>query len=127
MRLLSDQEADNGSPVLPFEPDHEKDEKHLYDGIFQQQELEGWVVDRAAKIPRGNYEISKILELIEFQFHMIFIRQNINLFYNRNEYRVEINPTARFAIACYAERSILQLMGFESQSIVRQVAGKRAV
>ena len=58
---------------------------------------------------------------------MVFIRQNINLYYNSNECQVKINPSAKFAIASYAERFILQLMVIESQSIVKQVPGKRDV
>ena len=43
------------------------------------------------------------------------------------QYRVEINPNVNFAIACYAELSIFELCGFESQSTVIETPYKRAV
>ena len=43
------------------------------------------------------------------------------------QYRVEINPNVNFAIACYAERSILKLLGFELQSTVIETFKMRAV
>ena len=43
------------------------------------------------------------------------------------QYRVEINPNVNFAIACYAERSILKLLAFGSQSTVIETPQKRAV
>ena len=66
-----------------------------------------WEVDRGAQIPRGNYNISKILRLIESQFHMVFTNKTFNLRMDPYQYPVEINPNVNFAIASYAERSIL--------------------
>ena len=43
------------------------------------------------------------------------------------QYRGEINPNVSFAIACYAERSILKLLGFGKQSTVIETSQKRAV
>ena len=83
------------------------------------------MVDRAPQIPRGNYNISKILELIETQFHLLFSNKPINMQIDSNQYRVDINPNEQFAIACYAKRSILQLIAFGSQSIVHKTQGKR--
>ena len=54
-------------------PDAEKDQQDIYDVIIQVNVFTStWDVDRGPKIPRGNYDISKILELIESQFHMDF-------------------------------------------------------
>ena len=86
-----------------------------------------WEVDRGAQIPRGNYDISKILELIESQIHMVFSNKTINLRINPYQYLVEINPNVTFAIACYAEHFILKLLGFVSQSTVIETFHKRAV
>ena len=79
-----------------------------------------WEVDRGPQIPRGNYDISKILELIqvESQFHMVFTNKTINLRIDPYQYRVDINRNVNFAIACYAEHFILKLIGFGSQSTV---------
>ena len=49
---------------------------------------------------------------------MVFINKTINLRMDFLEYRVEINLNVNFAIACYAECSILKLLGFKSQSTV---------
>ena len=49
----------------------------------------------------------------------------MNLNIDTYQYRVEINPKEQFAIACYAERSILQLLGFGSQSIVQKTSGNK--
>ena len=84
-------------------------------------------VYRGAQIPRGNYDISKILELIESQFHMMFTNKTINLKMDTYQYRVEINPNVNFAIACYEERSILKLLGFASQLTVIETPQKRGV
>ena len=46
-----------------------------------------------------------------------FSSQKINLY----QYRVEINPNVIFAIFCFAERSILKLLKFESQSKVMKL------
>ena len=46
---------------------------------------------------------------------------------NPYQYRVKINPNVNFAIACYAELSILKLLGFGSQSTVIVTSQKRAV
>ena len=102
-----------------FAPENEKDQTDLYDLISKQVQFRGWVVDRAPQIPRGNYDISKILELIETQFNLVFSNKTINLKIDSYQYRVEINPNEQFAIACDADRSILQLLGFGSQSIVQ--------
>ena len=52
-----------------FVPDSEKDQQDLYDVISNVNVfIRMWEVDRGAQIPRGNYNISKILELIESQF-----------------------------------------------------------
>ena len=110
-----------------FVPENEKDETDLYNLIQTQAQFRGWLVDRAPQIPRGNYDISKILELIETQFHLVFSNKTINLKIDPYQYRVEINPNEQFAIACYAERSILQLLGFGSQSIVQKTLGKPTI
>ena len=75
-------------------------------------------VDRGAQIPRGNYDISKILELIESKFHVVFSNKTINLRMDPYQYLDEINPNVTFSISCYAEHSILKLLRFGSQSTV---------
>ena len=44
-----------------------------------------------------------------------------------NQYRVEFTSNVNFAIACYAETSVLQLLGFGLQSSVKEIPGKRSV
>ena len=58
---------------------------------------------------------------------MVFSNKTINLRMDPYQYRVEINPNVNFAIACYAERSILKLFGFGSQSTVIETPKKRVV
>ena len=100
-------------------PDATKDQQDLYDVITKVNVfIRTWEVDRGAQIPRGNYDISKILELIESQFHMVFSNTTINLRMDPYQYRVEINPYVTNAIACYAEHSILKLLEIGSQSTV---------
>ena len=111
-----------------FVPDAAKDQQDLYDVIMKVNVfIRTWEVDRGAQIPRGNYDISKILELIERQFHMVFSNKTINLRMDPYQYRVEINPNVTFAIACYAEHSILKPLKFGSQSTVIETFQKRAV
>ena len=80
--------------------------------------IKTWEVDRGPQIQRGNYDISKISELIETQFHIVIINKIINPKINPCQYRVKINPNVNIAIACYAERFILKLLKFGSQSTV---------
>ena len=111
-----------------FVPDARKDQQDLYDVITKVNVfIRTWEVDREAQIPRGNYDLSKILELIEGHFHMVFGNKTINLRMDPYKYRVEINPNVNFAIACYADRSILKLLGFGSQSTIIETPQKRAV
>ena len=93
--------------ISEFAPENVKDQTDRYDLISKQAQFWGWVIDRAPQIPRGNYDISKILELIETQFNLVFSNKTINLKIDSYQYRVEINPNQQFAIACYEDRSIL--------------------
>ena len=56
---------------------------------------------------------------------MVFSIKTINIQIDADLYRDEINPNEQFTIACYKERSILQLLGFGSQSIVQPTPGKQ--
>ena len=83
-------------------PDDKKDQQDLYDVITKvNMFIRTWEVDPEAQIPQGNYDISKILELLESQFHMVFSNKTINLRIDPYQYRVEINPNVTFAIAYY--------------------------
>ena len=63
-----------------FVPDAEKDQQDLYDVITKVNVFSRtWEVDRGAQIPRVNYDISKILELIGSQFHMVSRNKTNNL------------------------------------------------
>ena len=62
-----------------FVPYAEKDQQILYDvtpnvNVF----IRTWEVDRGAQIPRNNYDISKLLELRESQFNIVFNNKTIN-------------------------------------------------
>ena len=46
---------------------------------------------------------------------------------NLIQYPVECLLNVNFTIACYAEISVLQLLGYGSQSTVREIPGKRSV
>ena len=50
-----------------------------------------------------------------------------NLNFDIYQYRVEINPNVKFAIACYSERSVLQILGFGLQTNVKPIPGKRTI
>ena len=59
---------------------------------------------------------------------MVFGNNNkSNLNFDIYQYRVEINPNVKFAIACYSERSVLQQLGFGTQTNVKQTPGKRTI
>ena len=63
-----------------FVPDATKDQQDLYNVITKvNMFIRTWEVDRGAQIPRGNYDISKVLELIKSQFHMVVSNKTINL------------------------------------------------
>ena len=80
--------------------DAKTDEQDLYDEITKVNVfIRTWDVYCGAHILRCNYDISKILELIESHFHMVFSNKTINLEMNPNQYEVEINPNVSFGIA----------------------------
>ena len=86
------------------------------------------MVERGPKIARGYYNISRILYLLDFPFQLVFGMNNkSNLNFDIYQYRVEINTNVKFAIACYSERSVLQLLGVGSQINVTQTPGKRTI
>ena len=60
-------------------------------------------------------------------FNQLYFNKSIGLKLHLNEYRVKINSNVAFAIACYAEISVLQLLGFWSQSTQLKIQGKRSV
>ena len=101
-----------------FEPRAIYYEVEIYNIVTKLPELQGWVVDRGLKIEQGNYKISEILEVIKTQYHLAFSNKISNLYIDHHQYRVEINLNVKFAIACYSDRSVLQLFGFGSQAIV---------
>ena len=50
--------------ISEFTNENGKDQTDHYDRMSKQAQFRGWVIDRAPQVPRGNYDISKILELI---------------------------------------------------------------
>ena len=50
-----------------------------------------------------------------------------NLNFDNYQYRVEINPNVKFAIACYSVRSVLRLLGFRSQTNLKHTPGKQTI
>ena len=101
--LLLKRQLDTIDKPSNFVPDAEKNQQDLYDVITKvNMFIRTWEVDRQAQIPRGNYDISKLLELIKSQCHWVFSIKTINLRMDPFQYRVEINPNVHFAIACYA-------------------------
>ena len=101
----------------------------LYDVIRRTpQFIRNWEVDSQQEISQGNYDLSKILEIIQRQLVGMFgVFKPTNLKFNPNQYRFEFNSTVTFAIACYTEHSIIQLLGFGSQSTILHHPNKRAV
>ena len=125
---LLKRQLDTENEPSNFVPDAEKHQQDLYDVITKVNVfIRTWEIDRGAQIPRGNFNISKILELIESQFYMVFTNKTFNQRMDPYQYRVEINSNVNFAIACYAKRSILKLLKFGSQSTVIEILQKRAV
>ena len=65
---------------------------------------------------QGNYDISKLLDLLNSQFPFAFGNTDkSNLNFDNHQCRVKINPNVQFVIVCYSEQSILTLLGFGSQ------------
>ena len=83
-----------------FEPRPIYDEVKIYNIVTKLPEFQNWLVERKPKIARGNYDISKILDLLDFQFQLAFCNNNkSNLNFDIYQYRVEINPNVKFANA----------------------------
>ena len=80
----------------------EKDQTDLDEFISKQSQIRGRIIDCAPQISRGNYYISKILELIETSLIWCLTIKHLKI--DSYQYRVEINPNKHFAIDCYADR-----------------------
>ena len=123
MRMRS---AENANDVK-FAPDPTNDEQDLFAAVTKPGELQNWEVADSYTIRRGNYDIETIIELITNSFNKIYVNKTIGLKINLNEYRVKIYANVPVAIACYAGNSVLQLLGFGSQSTQLKIQGKRYV
>ena len=49
-----------------FEPRLIYDEGEIYHIVTELPKFQGWLVERGPKIARGNYDISKILDILDF-------------------------------------------------------------
>ena len=64
--FLLRRQLDTEDELSNFVPNAENNQQDLYDVITKVNVfIKTWEVDRVPQIPRGNYDISKILELIE--------------------------------------------------------------
>ena len=59
-----------------FEPRQIYDEVEIYNIVTKLPDFQAWLVERGPKIARGNYDISKILDLLDFQFQLAFGNNN---------------------------------------------------
>ena len=76
------------------------------------RDLHNWEEASSSTIRRGNYDIKHRIELITNSFNKLYVNKTIGLKIDLNEYRVKINPNVKVTIACYAENSVHQLLGF---------------
>ena len=53
-----------------FEPRPIYDEVEIYNIVTKLPEFQGWLVERGPKIARGNYDISKIVDLLDFHWSL---------------------------------------------------------
>ena len=53
--------------------------KQILWSYFKKTQFWDWVIDRAKQVPQENYDILKILMLIETQFNLVFSYKTINL------------------------------------------------
>ena len=67
--------------------------------------------------------MNKVIEFITTQSHLIFENKTIDLKMSLNQYRVDFSSNVNCAIVCYTQTSVLQLLGFKSQSTVSQIRG----
>ena len=123
MQMCSAENADD----VKYAPDPTNDEQALFDAVTKPGELQNLEVVDSYSIRRGNYDIEKIIELITNSFNKIYANKTIGLKIDLNEYRVKVNQNVSVGIACYAENSVLQLLGFESQSTQLEIQGKRSI
>ena len=118
--------AENAEDVK-YAPDPTNDDQDYFTAVTKPGELQNWEVADLYTIRRGNYDIANIIELITNLFNKIYTNKTIGLKIDLNKYRVKINPNVPVAIACYAENSVLQLLGFGSQSTQLEIQGKRSI
>ena len=71
LRLNEPDETKSGFETRPI-----YDKVEIYNIITKLPEFQGWLVERKPKIERESYDISKILDLLDFQFQLAFGNNN---------------------------------------------------
>ena len=89
-------------------------EAHLYLAVRSQ--LDNWKVTRSSTIEAGNYTIRELIDNIKLELLAAFPTSLIELGFNFNKQRLDLTLSVKFAFVCFAECSILQIMGFGKQS-----------
>ena len=69
----------------------------------------------------GNYKPEDIVKTIEDKFQAPMITEKYQIEFNEQTRKVSVNTMQRFAIACYSDLSILQLLGFSKQTTTFEI------
>ena len=71
---------------------------------------------RVFDIPAGNYKVEDIVNQINVQINKIHQLTGNQISYNENTHKVTFTQTTDYALAAYANNSILQLLGLSKQT-----------
>lgn len=71
---------------------------------------------RVFDIPAGNYKVEDIVNQINVQINKIPQLKGNQISYNENTHKVTFTTTTDYALAAYADNSILQLLGLSKQT-----------
>ena len=100
-------------------------EAYLYTAARANLELHTWSIARCSTIPAENYSMKDLCKLIEIEILIATPENQPTIEFNSNQNRVILTPTQSFALVCFAESSVLQIMGFEKQSKIRKFDSDR--
>ena len=90
--------------------------KEAHPSLAGRSQLDNWRVTRSSTIEAGNYTIRELMDNIILELLAAFPTSSIALGFNFNKQRVDLTSSVKFAFVCFAECSILQIMGFGKQS-----------
>ena len=102
-------------------PNNEKD---LVSVLTSDTVLPTMSVLNIFRIPAGNYSLKDLTDFIQLKISIFVGFNDVDVKFNDNTQKVSFVTDRKFALACYANHSALQLVGLSKQTSTINNAGK---